>query len=152
MDIIHITPSIHISIIHVPTTMVLDMDITTHITETITTTIIITTIIITETQVIPITPEELVAPIINQLAQPELHSHKIHLPLETTTVTVETPGTMVEIQIEGAQMVAVDQEVLQVVDQAAAGLLEEIATEGLLEVPAAQEEDKQDFKHVEIRY
>ena len=150
MDIIHITPSIPISIIHVPTTMVLDTDITTHITETITTTIIITTIIITETQVIPITPEELVAPIINQLAQPELHSHKIHLPLET--VTVETLGTMVEIQIEGAQVVAVDQEVLQVVDQAAAGLLEEIATEGLLEVPAAQEEDKQDFKHVEIRY
>lgn len=145
MDIILTTPSILISITHVPITMVLDMDTTIHITEIITTTITITTIIIiTETLVIPITPEELVAPITNQPAQLELHSHKILLPLETIIAVAVTLGIMVEIQIEGVQVEAVDQGVLQVqaVDQAAAGLLEEIATEDLRVVLVAQEGDK----------
>lgn len=146
MDTIHTIHLIHISTILAHTTMVLEMDITILIIEiTITIIFIITTIIVTtEILVIPITQEEQVVPITNQLVQQEHLNHKIHLLLEVTIVAVETLGTMVEIQIEGVQVEAVDQGVLQVqaVDQAAAGLLEEIATEDLRVVLVAQEGDK----------
>jgi hypothetical protein len=133
--------------------MVLDMDTTIHITGIITTTITITTIIITtEIQVIQITLEELVAAITNQQAQQELPNHKIHQPLEITIAAVEIPGIMVETQIEADLVEAVDQEVLQVVDQAAEDQQEETVTGDLLEVLEAQEGDKIDFKYVEIKY
>ena len=133
--------------------MVLDMDTTIHITGIITTTITITTILITtEIQVIQITLEELVAAITNQQAQQELPNHKIHQPLEITIAAVEIPGIMVETQIEADLVEAVDQEVLQVVDQAAEDQQEETVTGDLLEVLEAQEGDKIDFKYVEIKY
>jgi hypothetical protein len=133
--------------------MVLDMGITIHIIETIITTIIITTIIIITTEILvtPITQEEQVVQTTNQQIQPELPNHKI-LPQTVTMVIAEALGTMVEILIEVVQVEAVVREVLLAEAQAAVDPQVETATEGLLEVQAAQEGDKSNLNHVEIRY